>query len=105
MYQFAYAAICEEPSTPLPRCSQNLLVAMELIEAASEARQPIHFVQLLSEFRRLWLAIVEELSREEPDAALIGASTLSMANSVLREIEFHRFQGVCDLAQNAETFA
>jgi flagellar biosynthesis regulator FlaF len=105
MYQFAYVAICEEPSSPLPHGSKKLSIAMELIEAAAEARYPSPFLQVLSDFRGLWLSILEDLSREDPSAESTGATMLDMANSVLREIELHRFQGNRDLADDVERLA
>ncbi len=97
MYQFAYSAICEELPAPasLPSHCQNLPDAIELIEAADRAR-PASYEQLqvLSDFRRLWLAIANGL--------LLGAGCelppewradlLAAAKDILEEIERRRFK-------------
>ncbi len=97
MYQFAYSAICEElPASAgsSPR-HHKLPDAVELIEAADRARPASHEqLQLLSDFRRLWLAIANDLicaCHELP--AESQANVLSAANGVLEEIERRRFKG------------
>ncbi len=97
MYQFAYSAICEELPAPasLPSHCHSLPDAIELIDAADRAR-PASYEQLqvLSDFRRLWLAIANGLllraSHELPPES--RADMLSAAKSVLEEIERRRFK-------------
>jgi flagellar biosynthesis regulator FlaF len=95
MYQFAYSATFEEPpSRSLPQQTRKLLDAIELIEAAEEARFPAHeLLQILSDFRQLWLSIVEDLSHEAGDLPNASqANVQSLAYGVLQEIERQRFQ-------------
>lgn len=97
MYQFAYSAICEELPAPasLPSHRHTLPDAIELIEAADRAR-PASYEQLqvLSDFRRLWLGIANGLllraGHELP--AESQAAILSAAKDVLEEIERRRFK-------------
>ncbi len=95
MYQFAYSAICEELPAPAsaPVQSQKLPYAIELIEAADKARPASHEqLQLLSEFRRLWLSIANDLIGAGEDLpAESRASVHKAANCVLAEIERRRF--------------
>ena len=95
MYQFAYSAICEElpaPSSQLLQ-RQKLPDAIELIEAADKARPESHVqLQLLSDFRRLWLSIANDLVREGTDLAPESRENVhKAANHVLEEIERRRF--------------
>ena len=96
MYRFAYSAICQEQPSPAPPPSNfhKLQDAIELIEAADKAPLPSpERLQLLSEFRRLWLEIANgltgagrALSAEPP------ANMLPVVQSVLQEIERRRFE-------------
>jgi flagellar biosynthesis regulator FlaF len=99
MYQFAYSAICQElPATAGPASSYETLPdAIELIEAAGKARPASHEqLQLLSEFRRLWLAISTDLIRASQDLPGVSqADMLSAAHGVLEEIERRRFKQSC----------
>ena len=95
MYQFAYSAICEElpDASSLPRRRPKLPDAIELIEAADKARYASHVqLQLLSDFRRLWLSIADDLVHEGRDLPPESrASVHKAASSVLEEIERRRF--------------
>ncbi len=95
MYQFAYSAICEELPAPssLPLRGQKLPDAIELIEAADKACPASHVqLQLLSDFRRLWLSIANDLIQDGQDLPPESrASMHSAASSVLEEIERRRF--------------
>jgi flagellar biosynthesis regulator FlaF len=95
MYQFAYSAICEELSAPLsmPQQRSRLPDAIELIEAADKARYASHVqLQLLSDFRRLWLSITDDLIQEGRDLPPESrASVHRAASSILEEIERRRF--------------
>lgn len=99
MYQFAYSAICEElpAAVNLPATLETLPDAIELIEAADKARPASHEqLQLLSEFRRLWLAIATDLMRASQDLpADSQANMLSATHGVLEEIERRRFKQAC----------
>jgi flagellar biosynthesis regulator FlaF len=95
MYQFAYSAICEELPAPSnqPQRRAKLPDAIELIEAADKARYASHVqLQLLSDFRRLWLSIADDLIHEgrslPPESQ---ASVHKAASSILEEIERRRF--------------
>ena len=95
MYQFAYSAICEELPAPatLPSICYKLPDAIELIEAADRARPASHEqLQLLSDFRRLWLAIAHDLTRAHELSGETRANMLSAAHGVLEEIECRRFK-------------
>ncbi len=85
MYQFDYSEICEElPSQNVP-ASRRLSDAIELIEAAQSASSSSHeWLQVLSDFRKLWLAIVKDTTGDQPP-------TSEIAESVLQEIERCRF--------------
>ena len=95
MYQFAYSAICEELPAPSsqPQQCQKLPDAIELIEAADKARPASHVqLQLLSDFRRLWLSIANDLVRDSNDLPPESRATMHKAAShVLEEIERRRF--------------
>ena len=104
MYQFAYSAICEELPAPAsePVQSQKLPDAIELIEAADKARPTSHVqFQLLSDFRRLWLSIANDLVGEGQDSPPNrGRACTQGREHVLAEIERRRFseegsQGAC----------
>ncbi|MGO8952533.1 MAG: flagellar biosynthesis regulator FlaF [Rhodomicrobium sp.] len=109
MYQFAYSAICEElPAPASPPSHYHMLPdAVELLEAADRARPASHEqLQLLSDFRRLWLAIANDLihaCHELP--AESQTSMLSAANGVLEEIERRRFKGARAARGRAKTLA
>ncbi len=92
MYQFAYSEICEElPSQNVPT-TRRLSDAIELIEAAQDAPSSSHeLLGVLSDFRKLWLMIVEDLplcGRETPGDQ---PQPPEIADSVLQEIERCRF--------------
>jgi len=95
MYQFAYSAICEELPAPtiLPMHSQRLPDAIELIEAADKARPASHVqLQLLSDFRRLWLSIANDLILDGQDLTPESRANMHRdAARVLEEIERRRF--------------
>jgi len=96
MYQFAYSAICGELPAPasLPLNCHRLTEAIELLEAADRA-PPASYrqQQLLSDFRRLWLAIAHDLVRAGQELPLeVQADVISAANAVLGEIERRRFK-------------
>jgi flagellar biosynthesis regulator FlaF len=97
MYQFAYSAICEELPAPAGLSSHyhKLPDAVELIEAADRARPASHEqLQILSDFRRLWLVIANDLIRAcHKLPAESQTNVLSAANGVLEEIERRRFKG------------
>ncbi len=95
MYEFAYSAIAEElPPAPLPSHSRKLSKAMELIEATDCAGLAAHErLQLLSDFRRLWLSIASDLfhaSQDAPEGP--QGSLLAAAGSVLQDIDSRRFK-------------
>ncbi len=95
MYQFAYSAICEELPAPasLPLQSHRLPAAIELIEAADKAHPASHVqLQLLSDFRRLWLSIANDLIRNGQDLTPESRANVHKdATRVLEEIERRRF--------------
>jgi flagellar biosynthesis regulator FlaF len=98
MYQFAYSAICEElpAASSAPLQSQRLPDAIELIEAADRVRSasPHVQLQLLSDFRRLWLSIANDLIQDGQDLSPESrANVRSDASRILEEIERRRFSG------------
>ncbi len=90
MYQFAYSEICEElPSQDVPT-TRRLSDAIELIEAVQDAPSPSHeWLGVLSDFRKLWLMIVEDHPPSGRETT--GDQISGIADSVLREIERYRF--------------
>jgi flagellar biosynthesis regulator FlaF len=92
MYQFAYSEICDEPpseSTPKPR---RLSDAIELIEAAQCERSASHeWLGVLSDFRKLWLTIVQDFSQSAPDKVEYAPPAGVLAEGVLQDIERCRF--------------
>jgi flagellar biosynthesis regulator FlaF len=106
MYQFAYSAICEElpaPASP-PLQSQRLPDAIELIEAADRARpaSPVQ-LQLLSDFRRLWLSIANDLIRNGHDLTPESRANVRRdATRVLEEIERRRFSSSSAVREKAD---
>ena len=93
MYQFAYSEICEElPSQNVPK-TRRLSDAIELIEAVEAAPSRSHeWLGVLSDFRKLWLMIVEEdLPSGNHDAAGVQPQTVQLADGILQEIERCRF--------------
>jgi hypothetical protein len=92
MYQFAYSEICEElpsQSTPKPR---RLSEALELIEAAQGAPSASHeLLGVLSDFRKLWLSIVEDLPACAHEAVDCAPPAPGLTEGVLQEIERCRF--------------
>ncbi len=105
MYQFAYSAICEElPGTvSLPLNCPRLPEAAELMEAAHRARPASYRqLQLLSDFRRLWLAIANDVLRASQELPPeVQADMLKVASCVLKEIERRRFKKASPRASNA----
>jgi flagellar biosynthesis regulator FlaF len=94
MYQFPYSANFEEPRAPVPSRSRLISNAIELFGASGRSSlQPFEQRQLLSDFRRLWLLIADDLhraSKELPTAQ--QAEFLGDMNCVLQEIERRRFK-------------
>jgi flagellar biosynthesis regulator FlaF len=92
MYQFAYSEICEElasQSIPKPR---RLSDALELIEAAQGVPSTSHeLLGVLSDFRKLWLSIVEDLSASLHEKLDCASPASGLTEGVLREIERCRF--------------
>jgi flagellar biosynthesis regulator FlaF len=97
MYQFAYSAICEElpAASSAPLQSQRLPDAIELIEAPDRARSASHVrLQLLSDFRRLWLSIANDLIQDGQDLSPESRANVRRdASRILEEIERRRFSG------------
>ena len=93
MYQFAYSEVCEElPSESIPKPRQ-LAEAIELIEAVQGAPSTSHeLLGVLSDFRRLWLLIVEDIPSFTQDAAAVAKPQIDgLSDGILREIERCRF--------------
>ena len=93
MYQFAYSEICEElPSQNVPK-TRRLSDAIELIEAVQASPSRSHeWLGVLSDFRKLWLTIVEEdLPAGNHNEADVQPQIVRLADGVLQEIERCRF--------------
>jgi flagellar biosynthesis regulator FlaF len=92
MYQFDYSEICEElPSQNVPK-NRRLSDAIELIEAVHAAPSRSHeWLGVLSDFRKLWLTIVEDLPSGNHDGADVQPQIMRLADGVLEEIERCRF--------------
>ena len=92
MYQFDYSEICEEsPSQNVPK-SRRLCDAIELIEAVQAAPSRSHeWLGVLSDFRKLWLTIVEDLPSSNRDGANVKPQIVRLTDGVLEEIERCRF--------------
>jgi flagellar biosynthesis regulator FlaF len=94
MYQFPYSKIFEEPAAPVPSRNRLISNAIELFTASGQpAFQPFERLQLLSDFRRVWLVITDDLrptAGELPKAQQAGF--LADMDSVLQEIERRRFK-------------
>ncbi len=92
MYQFAYSEICEElPSQIVPKM-RRLSDAIELIEAVQAVPSRSHeWLGVLSDFRKLWLTIVEDLPSGNQGAAGAQPQNVWLADGVLEEIERCRF--------------
>ncbi len=91
MYQFAYSEICEElPSQNVPT-TRRLSDAIELIEAVQDAPSFHEWLGVLSDFRKLWLLIIEDLPLCSREAAEDQSQFSGIADSVLQEIERCRF--------------
>ncbi len=92
MYQFAYSEICEElppQSIPQPR---RLSHALELIEAVQGVPSTSHeLLGVLSDFRKLWLMIVDDVSAGVQDKVDEAKPVPALADGVLQEIERCRF--------------
>jgi flagellar biosynthesis regulator FlaF len=87
MYEFPYSSIFEEPPARMPSRSRLISNAIELFEAAGcSSLQPFEQLQLLSDFRRLWLLIGDDVF-ETPRKGFPAA-----IQSVLQEIERRRFK-------------
>ncbi len=91
MYQFDYSEICEEsPSQNVPK-NRRLSDAIELIEAVQAAPSRSHeWLAVLSDFRKLWLTIVEDLPSGNRDGADVKPQIV-LTDGVLEEIERCRF--------------
>jgi flagellar biosynthesis regulator FlaF len=95
MYEFAYSGINEDlPAGAPPPDRLRLADAIELFCAASlPAAAPHLRQQLLSEFRRLWLAIANDLARDCAGyPAEMLAEMRSASSELLAEIERRRFE-------------
>ena len=92
MYQFDYSEICEElPSQNVPK-NCRLSDAIELIEAVQAAPSRSHeWLGVLSDFRKLWLTIVEDLPLGNRDGADVKPQIVRLTDGVLEEIERCRF--------------
>jgi len=93
MYQFAYSEICEElPSQSVPK-PRRLSDAIELIEAVQGVASSSHeLLGVLSDFRTLWLMIVEDIPSCATDSAASPHRHISgLLDGVLQEIERCRF--------------
>jgi flagellar biosynthesis regulator FlaF len=94
MYQFAYSAIIEElPPPPLLSYNRKIADAIELLDAVGfDTLAPHERLQLLSDFRRLWLSIANDISRWSGQAESPGLMALAAAaRNVLEDIETRRF--------------
>jgi flagellar biosynthesis regulator FlaF len=107
MYQFPYSTIFDEPPAPVPSRSRLISNAIELFGASGRASfRPFEQRQLLSDFRRLWLSIADDLqrsSKELPKAQ--QAQFLTDTQSVLQEIERRRFKTPAGSAARSKTRA
>ena len=92
MYQFAYSEICDElPSQNVPK-TRRLSDAIELIEAVQASPSRSHeWLGVLSDFRKLWLTIVEDLPAGNNDGADVQQPNMGLADGILQEIERCRF--------------
>jgi flagellar biosynthesis regulator FlaF len=93
MYQFDYSEICEEsPSQNAPK-NRRLSDAIELIEAVQAAPSRSHeWLGVLSDFRKLWLTIVEDLPLGNRERDSDGKPQIvRLTDGVLEEIERCRF--------------
>ena len=92
MYQFAYSEICEElPSQNVPK-TRRLSDAIELIEAVQASPSRSHeWLGVLSDFRKLWLMILEDLPSGNHDGADDQPQMVRLADGILQEIERCRF--------------
>jgi flagellar biosynthesis regulator FlaF len=94
MYQFAYSAIVEElpPPPQLPH-NRKIADAIELFDAAGfDSFAPHERLQLLSDFRRLWLSIANDVFRgsgQDESPALLALA--AAARKILEDIETRRF--------------
>ncbi len=92
MYQFAYSEICEELPSQNVSTARRLSDAIELIEAAQGAPSSSHeWLGVLSDFRKLWLTIVEDLPVCGQETPADQPEIQKIANGVLQEIERCRF--------------
>ncbi len=95
MYQFAYSEICDELPSQSPPKRRRLSDALELMEAAQCAPAASHeLLGVLSDFRKLWLSIVEDFPASAPEKIEYAPPAGSLAEGVLREIERCRFHQI-----------
>jgi flagellar biosynthesis regulator FlaF len=107
MYQFPYSTIFEEPPAPAPSRSRLISNAIELFGASGRASfQPFEQRQLLSDFRRLWLSIADDLHRSSKELPKVQqARFLAGMRNVMQEIERRRFKAPARPAARSETRA
>jgi flagellar biosynthesis regulator FlaF len=105
MYQFQYTAIVDDSQAPTAGLNCRLVDASELFEAAESAPlSPYERLQILSDFRKLWLRAGDEFQREFsdlPEATRVKA--LMGTQGVLREIEHLRFNALQDRPPSPST--
>jgi flagellar biosynthesis regulator FlaF len=94
MYQFSYSTIFEEPPAPAPSRNRLISNAIELFAASGRSScQPFEQRQLLSDCRRVWLLIVDDLQRASQELTKAQqVEFLTDMQSVLQEIERRRFK-------------
>jgi flagellar biosynthesis regulator FlaF len=89
MYQFAYSFICEEPTSQDVPTARKLADAVELFDATNGAAMPQHHRhEALSEFRRIWVAVADQVPAGGPDARHDAAE---VKTAILEEVERRRF--------------
>ena len=99
MYQFAYSEICDELPPHEASQTRRLSEAIELIEAVEAAPPRSHeWFGVLSDFRKLWLTIVEDLHSANHEASGSHMHLLGLGDCVLQEIERCRFHKLEALA-------
>ena len=104
MYEFPYSATFEEAPAALPCGSRLISNAIELFGASAHSRfQPSEQLQLLSDFRRLWLLIADDFGRASGElAGMAQAGFPAAVQSVLQEIEHRRFKTSARSAARAQ---
>ena len=101
MYQFPYSEICDELPSHEVSQARRLSDAIELIEAVQAATPRSHeWLGVLSDFRKAWVTIVEDLrsGSHDHDVSVSHTRILWLADCVLREIERCRFRQLEALA-------